>query len=364
MNSGTRPTGNIFFQGTRQWPSRDFSAENARGWTPEEVQQLYEQGFAGAIPNPSNLEKLWKHVESEQGGRGTRNAAFVHENFKGDGAGKLTILYPYVDKCYPGCFPGAAQQCGDCVSHATFKGAMTTFCCDVVLAKPDEVTGQVEEAPQVDPVGIQNGGFSSEAIYWYRGYNGDGWDCGAAAQVCLQMGAAWPRNNYPDLNVDLRVYSAKNAHRYGSQSPPSNFTQAGQKHLIRTATNISTIEQLRDIMANGYGVSSCGNEGFSSQRDENGFSRRQGSWSHGFPFYGVDDRDIIKQKYGEPMVCCSNNWGAWNSGGTRILGTELDIPAGFWWARWSDVKNRQIIAFSGANGWPKKVLPPIDTGAG
>lgn len=354
-----RPVGNLLIQGTRMWPTR---VEGAPVLSPGEIQRMYEGGFAGAYRNDLQMQKLWQHVRDTGG---EPDGGLIHaNNLIGDGVGKLTLLYPYVAQCYPGCFPGAAQQCGDCVSHSTFKGAMTTFCCDICIGKPDEVTGKVEEAPPVSATGIQNGAFSSEAIYWYRGYNGDGWDCGSAAQVVLQKAAAWPRNAYPELGVDLTTYSASNAHKYGSRPPPDNFTTTGQLHLCRTATEIKTFEQLRDFMANGYGVSSCGNEGFSSQRDENGFSRRQGSWSHGFPLFGVDDRDVIKQKYGEGCVCCSNNWGPWNSGGTRILGTDLDIPPGFWWCRWSDIQNRQIIAFSGANGWPKKTLPPIHIDVG
>ena len=67
--------------------------------------------------------------------------------------------------------------------------------------------------------------------------------------------------------------------------------------------------------------------------------------------------DVIKEKYGEPLVLFMNSWGHWNSGGTRILNTTIDIPAGSWWAKWSDCKRRYMVAYSGADGWPARKLP-------
>jgi hypothetical protein len=75
---------------------------------------------------------------------------------------------------------------------------------------------------------------------------------------------------------------------------------------------------------------------------------------------GYDDRDEIKKKYGEPLVLILNSWGIWNGGGRRILGTDIDIPEGSFWTKWSEVKNRSCTAMSGAMGWPAKKLPSFD----
>jgi hypothetical protein len=73
-------------------------------------------------------------------------------------------------------------------------------------------------------------------------------------------------------------------------------------------------------------------------------------------YLAVDDRDIIKQLYKEPLVLVQNSWGEWNDGPRRTYGTNYNIPIGSFWARWSDIKNRSMIAFSGVNGWPPKKL--------
>jgi len=45
-----------------------------------------------------------------------------------------------------------------------------------------------------------------------------------------------------------------------------------------------------------------------------------------------------------------------DDGPRRIRGTDIDIPIGSFWARWSDLKSREMIAVSGVPGWPPKKL--------
>jgi hypothetical protein len=318
----------------------------------DDVIRMYNAGFAGCGKDEQAHADLLSSVQWPDA-----DAACHAFGIADTGAGKLCLTYPAIMACYPGALPGAAQERGDCVSHSTKNAGLATMCCEIVAQKPDDVTGAVEAAPELTPEGIKSGAASSEAIYWYRGYGGDGWSCDAAAMVIKDKSGLWLRKNYPDFNVDLTTYSGSKAGLYGSRTPPDNMTQFGRQHLIRTVTEVESFEALRDLIANGYGISTCGGEGWSSRRDENGYSDRQGSWSHALACLGADDRDIIKQKYGEPLVLVQNSWAEWNSGGTRILGTNRDIPGGSFWARWSAFKNRQILAFSSFNGWRRQRLP-------
>lgn len=248
----------------------------------------------------------------------------------------------------------------NCVSHSTRNAALTTLACEIAAGKPDEVTGKVEGVPDLPDEGRRDGVLSTEAIYWWRDHGGDGWSCDHAASVVLKESGMWLRKPYDQFGVDLTRYSGNTAGKWGARNPPDEIKQFGIQHAIRTATEIDTGDQVRDFLANGYGISSCGGEGWSSSRDENGFSRRQGSWSHALAYIGYDDRDEIKQKYGEPLVCILNSWGKWNSGGRRVLGTSIDIPEGAYWAKWSDAKRRYAIAFSSAMGWPAQSLPDLE----
>ena len=324
-----------------------------------EIHQMYDDGHAGVWHDPVAIAEFENMIVGSGGNLDGESVAKAN-GLAGSGEGRLIAPFVFVMRLFPGCWPGAAQQVGDCVSHDTKNAALTTMSCDIASGKPDEETGQVQGVPTIDPVGISQGALSSEAIYWYRGYSGDGWSCEAAANIAITKSALWLRNAYPELGIDLTRYSGSQAHKYGRTAPPESITTVGRKHLVRQATRVRTFADVRDYLANGYGISTCGGEGWSNKRDENGVSYRKGSWSHAMAFIGADDRDIIKQKYGEPLVLILNSWGKWNTGGRRILGTDIDIPEGSFWTPWSAVRNRSMLALSGTNGWPTKNLPPLD----
>lgn len=244
----------------------------------------------------------------------------------------------------------------NCVSHGTKNAVLVTLACEIAAGQPDEVTGILEGAPELSQEGIRQGVISSEYLYWQRGYNGDGWYCPAAAKCVIQNGILL-KTSYPELDIDLTKYSGSLAGKYGSRKPPAAVLEEGRKHLVRTSTMLRSFEEIRDYLHNGYGVSSCGGEGFSSSRDENGVSKRQGSWAHAMAYIGADDRDEIKQKYGGPLVLVQNSWGRWNNGSKKILGTDIEIPDGSFWARWKDLSRREAIALSSVAGWPARDLP-------
>lgn len=341
--------------GSSWWP------QDAVDLAPEKIAEMYGNGFVGAWSDPEAKGELRQQIGSA-GGIVDAEDACTAFGLAGLGEGKLSLLFPTADKVFQGCMPGPAQQRGDCVSHGTKNAALMTLAVEIFNARPDEVTGLVEGTPELPTAGIQQGVLSTEYIYWWRGYNGDGWSCPTAASKVLKHGIML-RKPYTDLGIDLTSYSGGLAGKYGSQSPPSNIESAGKEHLIRTATDASgKMEAIRDLIAGGYGVVHCGGEGWSNRRDENGFSNRSGSWSHAMSYIGYDDRDEIKQKYGEPLILILNSWGSsWIGGGRTILGTNIQIPEGSFWAKVSACRSRDATAFSGVNGWPRKKL--VDLGA-
>lgn len=323
--------------------------------TPFDVVKAYESGFVGAVCDPDKTDELRAFIKASGG---IPDGALACSTYKLEETGKDKLSVPFMEvlKLFPDCLPGPAQGRGDCVSHSTKNAGLTAVSCEVTSGKPDEVTGKVEGAPEISEAGRLAGVFSTEAIYNWRRHGGDGWSCAAAAQVVMKESGLWVRKNYPEINVDFTTYSAKNAGIYGSRTPPDSWLKIGQEHLVRTTTILDSYEELRDLIHNGYGVSSCGSEGFSSQRDDNGVSPRKGGWAHAMAYIAVDDRPEIIKLYKEPLVCVQNSWGDWNDGSRRIYGTNIDIPRGAFWARWSDIKNREMIAFSSVNGWPPRKL--------
>lgn len=320
-----------------------------------DVVAAYEKGFVGAYGDPEAAEALRDQIAAAGGipdGAMACSAYALEET----GKGKLSLPVLEILKLYPDCLPGGAQGRGDCVSWSSRNAALGTMCCEITSGLPDVNSGRLEGAPEVSDTARLNGVLSTEAIYNWRRHGGDGWSCAAAAQVMLNDSGLWLRKKYDEINVDFTQYSARNAGIYGSRTPPDSWREVGKLHLVQTITEIEEYEALRDLLANGYCVSSCGSEGFSSERDLNGVSKRRGSWAHALAYLGVDDRDEIKKLYGEPLILVQNSWGAWNDGSRRIFGTHVDIPVGAFWAKWSDIKNRYMVAISGVNGWPPKKL--------
>jgi hypothetical protein len=320
-----------------------------------DVVAAYEKGFVGAYGDPESADALRDQIKSAGGIPDGAMACSVYA-LEETGKGKLSLPVLEILKLYPDCLPGGAQGRGDCVSWSSRNAALGTMCCEITSGVPDPNSGRLEGAPDVSDTARLNGVLSTEAIYNWRRHGGDGWSCAAAARVMLNDSGLWLRKKYDEIGVDFTQYSSRNAGLYGARTPPASWRTIGQPHLVQTITEIEEYEALRDLLANGYCVSSCGGEGFSSERDLNGVSKRRGSWAHAMAYLGVDDRDEIKKLYGEPLVLVQNSWGAWNAGSRRIFGTVIDIPVGAFWARWSDLKNRYMVAVSGVNGWPPKKL--------
>lgn len=336
--------------GMQFWPE----AKEGSAWTPAQVVQMYEGGFAGAWEDPEAHARTVALIKSSGG---QPNGAAATRLFQGSGEGKLSLLFPAVLQLYPGALPGPAQERGDCVSHSSKNAGLLTVCNEIVYGRPDEQTGIVEGAPEVSADGIRNGVLSTEYQYWWRGYNGDGWSCDVAAEVTHKYGILL-RQKYDKLGIDLTNYSGSLAGKYGARRPPDEIAAEGQLHIVRTMTYPDSYEELRDLIANGYGPSSCGGEGFSGTRDENGVSSRRGGWSHAMAYAGVDDRQEMKDLYKtRGLILVQNSWGVWNSGPRKIRGTNIEIPHGSFWAKWEEVARRQVIVYSSANGWPRKKLP-------
>lgn len=340
------------------------------------VQELYENGFAGCSYSQEATQRFYDGFAHPVGEEAVSKFGLAES-----GAGKLVIPYVHVLLAYPGCWPGRQGQArGDCVSWGTRNALLLTLCCDVAAGTPDQVTGKVEELPEVSAEGVADGVLSTEAIYWYRRHGGDGWFCPEAATVASKESGCLVRKDYPELGVNLTSYSGSTAGKYGRTPPPDTVGQVLRKNLAHQATEATNFETVRDLLANGYGCSSCGGEGFSDQRDEWGVSSRRGSWAHAMGVIGVDDRPTTHQAHGGPLVLILNSWAKWNRGGREIRDSRnlipaevaaayersglldpstkgLLIPEGSFWSRWADVSRREFLHFSGVNGWPRRKLP-------
>ena len=333
-------------------------------WAPrcsvDDMLSAYESGGCGVIYDHAEHENFLGYVQ-DSGGSAVGAEVARENNFAGEFAGKLVAPFVHVVKQYPDAWPGPAQRRGDCVSHCCKNALLGTVVLESVLGLPDAVTNKIEEAPAVPIEGQRQGVFSSESIYWHRKKNSDGWMISAAAKVVLSKSGAVIRQPYPEVNLDLTQYSAATAGKWGATPPPDDVVEATNNNLFRTATTLVSVEEWRAYLGKGFFIGTDGGEGFDRQRDENGVSRRRGSWSHSMACIGYDDRPETHSLYGCALALILNSWGKYNTGPRRVRGTDVDIPNGSFWAPVKDFK-RRAVAFSGANGWARRSLPDLDPG--
>jgi hypothetical protein len=318
-----------------------------------DILDQYEKGFIGAFRDLSAEVRLAQDIE-DAGGYADGGMACQASGITGTGIGKLSLPYLAAMEMYPNCLPGGRQLRGDCVSWSSRNAGLVSYCAALKYgSNPDK-----NAAPTLSPEGMENGVFSTESWYWYRGYDGDGWSCSAAADVGMRKGGLVLRANYPDLGIDLTEYTPKKAGKYGRTPPPAEVEKMTSQYLLLNATVCSTWQQVRDMVANGYAVSTCGSEAWRNTRDENGVCLRSAAtWYHAIAGIAVDDRQETIEKYGCGLLLLQNSWGEYMTGGRKVMGTDHLIPEGSFWSRWDDCSNRTFIAFGTGKGWRANQLP-------
>jgi hypothetical protein len=336
----------IFGKGFSQWPERHESL------TVSQVIDAYQAGLAGAYQEPEERDAFLASLEFPDGADVATRFGLAES-----GKGKLTLAYKPAYDHWPRCWPSPGQTTGDCVAHAGKNAAIVLIGVEASLGIADEVTGLVEGFPVVSEEAESQGVVACENIYGYRGHSGQGASCSRLQSYVTTHGGILLRKNYPELGIDLTRYDASHGIKWGRSSTPEAVNAEGKKHQIRTATNAPNHEVCRDFLANGYPIWACSSYGWSSTRDENGYSRQSGRWSHSWVIMGYDDRDTTKQKYGFPLALYNHDWGRWNSGGRRIMGTDIDIPEGSMWIDARLLDNCDCTAMSSLNGWRRQPLP-------
>lgn len=317
--------------------------------------RTYERGFVGAFYNAESAQRL-REIISQRGGHGYGEDAVRFCGLTGTGAGKLSLPFLAVTRHFPNCFPGFAQARGDCVSHSTRNAIWMSYMNELVYGTNEDK----HSIPTLTEVGEKSGCISSSALYWFRGHSGDGWVCAEAAETAITKSAMWLCRDYPELGIDLTKYDADIAGKWGGKPPPEEVVAVGQRNLCKNATVCRNYEAIRDMLANGNAISSCGSEAFQNTRDKYGVARRElgKTWYHAMAYGGVDDRPETVEREGCGLILVGNSWGSnWISGERTIPGTKIQIPQGWFWARWDDLDSRYAVALGASVGWPARKHP-------
>lgn len=296
--------------------------------SPRAVLNAYRDGFQGTVCDPEETAELLGKLKTPLFGA----AAY---QLSGAGEGKLSLPFKSLLKFDSGFGPAERQTTGDCVSHST-RNAI-----DITRAVEIDIKGESEE--------FRNRS-ATEAIYQSRGHKRQGMTCSGAAKYVNNKGGVLLRKDYGV--VDLSKYNSNLGANH--RIPNSIYIDEAHKHPVQTISMITTVQEARDALANGYGISVCSGYGFSSRRDSKGIAKRSGNWAHAMAWIACDD---TRKRHNELLFLVQNSWGKWNSG-PRVH----DQPEGSFWIRERDARgmlagNWGSWVFSNVDGFPARKLP-------
>lgn len=365
-----------------RWRRRKvFAAKGMRAWpvqaapvSTERIVELYAQGFAGTIYNPEAEEELFSSQPYPDGEQAAYDFGLV-----GSGAGKLTLAFLPSYVHWPKMWPCPGQETGDCVSHGAKNAAIVLIGAECDPSLPDPVSGHVEDWPVVTAEAEQQGVVACEPSYGARGHSGQGASCSVLIRYMTTTGGVHMRQNYPELGIDLTRYTVRLGMNWGRSGTPANVNTEGKKHQIRSATDCANHEICRDFLASSYPIWACSGLGWSSSRDQYGFSVQRGSWSHSWNIIAYDDRPETVRIYGYPWALYIHDWGRWNDGPRDIRDTATMVPAavkqdwiakgivnpstgnimapeGSMWIKAPLLDRCDCTAMSSFNGFPRRVV--------
>lgn len=176
---------------------------------------------------------------------------------------------------------------------------------------------------------------------------GDG-SIGAWAAKFVRDWGVVARDTYGPL--DLTRYSEATCRRLGAGGLSSELEAVAREHPVKAVARVATWAEAQAAVRNGYPLAVCSGQGFTMQRDADGFCRPQGSWPHCMALVGVRGGS-------RPGGFLLNSWGPDAHTGPRGAG---DPPAAGFWAD-ARVLDRMLAegdswAFSSLVGFPARQL--------
>lgn len=262
--------------------------------------------FCGWIDNP-------QEVKLSQTAFGVETISFYNK-IAGTGEGKTVLLHKIYEAATGLSFPVWKQEIGDCVSFGYALAVSVLMAVQKSVNAAQQIPGPAATEPIYGGSRVEIGNHNEPR----KPSEGDGSTGVWAAQWIKQYGVLL-RSKYN--NFDLASYSGERAKEWGWKGVPDDLEPIAKQHPVLNYALVTTYEEARDALSNGYPVTVCSNQGFVNKRDDEGFARPYGTWAHCMCFVAVDDA------YERPGLLCCNSWGnAWIEGPKRH-----DQPDGSFW---------------------------------
>lgn len=312
---------------------------------PTQVAEIYSSGFHGTTKEDNLTRAVFRSA-----------AAGFYDSFpQAEGLYKETSVCLPIRACQTVldenfCADrGESQRQGDCVGKMVRNQGMADGCADHMYGETD--WHQDEDGNNVQ--------YCCENHYGDRGHTGEGANCWRVwdnAKLSGRQGFLF-RKKYdtPSGTYDLSRYRADLSGPWGRNGTPDALSDIADDNPALQLFRIKSLEEALDAMCFGFGVGRCGSDGWSSKRDENGFSQQSGTWYHAIACGGFDRTQRILNKYGGVGILYYHNWGKWNSGAK-----SHEQPDGSWWvpARYLErcIKNGEVCALGGIPGENREII--------
>ncbi|MDY3557167.1 hypothetical protein R5W24_006354 [Gemmata sp. JC717] len=238
-------------------------------------------------------------------------------------------------------YPNVNQQSVGCCVGCGWKHA-----CDVVQATAIAQGAAFEWKPvSVEVI------YAGSRVQVGKGQiSGDGSVGAWAAQWCRDFGVV-PMEKHGA--VDLSTFRPARARQWGQRGAgvPDQLEALAKAHPVKQTALVRSATDVKRALAQGYPIAVCSDQGFTMGRDDQGFARPQGSWSHCMSF-------IAWRGGSRPGALCLNSWG--DAAHTGPVWPP-DAPAAAFWVDESVVdrmvRQGDSFALSDVQGFPARRIP-------
>lgn len=190
----------------------------------------------------------------------------------GTGRNQTVMLYKAWKDVYGSYFLYPKQSIGCCVSRGWSEGVDLLQCVQISIGRSVETFNPT----------------SHEAIYGFARVDIGGGRLGEsdgavgawAAKAVSTIGTV----SQEDVGFE---YSDLKAREWGSLGVPEGIKAKAKDHLVRSVAMVRTYDELCDAISNGYPVPVCSSQGFTMERDRDGFCDPDGVWRHCMLICGI-----------------------------------------------------------------------------
>lgn len=199
-------------------------------------------------------------------------------------------------------------QIGSCVSFGTEMAVKMTIAAQHYSRRASSTIDLVQEE-------IYGG---SRVEIGKKRIHGDG-SIGAWAAQLVQRYGVIPRGIWG--KYDLSKYDVHRCRDWGQNGIPDDLEPECRKRIVKEITLVKNWEMAKLALSNGHGIAVSSSQGFTMDRDSDGFARPRGAWNHCMALIGYTDGR-------RPGGFIQNSWGA--NAHTGPLGPGNPPSGGFW----------------------------------